>query len=162
MPKRPPVPHHSAPCLHPTRDGAPCPNRAVTHHPEHGPMCAMHAHRSETSEGRTATILVRLTPEEKQAVELVSGTLDTSLSDLARTMLLGLPMPEPPRPRIDAQAYAQLGKIGGNLNQIARALNTVLVAGEGQAEVETRNLLDHIKELRQTLNEVRLGLAGAP
>ena len=160
MTRRAPKPHHTSPCGHPTRNGQPCPNRAITHHPEHGPVCALHAHHAEASEGRTATILVRLAPEERQAVQLVADTLNVSLSDIARTMLLGLQMPEPPRPRIDALAYAQLGKIGGNLNQIARGMNAVLTTGEGEYDLDTQELLDLLKELRNTLKEARLGLAG--
>jgi len=161
MPKRVRGPHHSAPCQHPQSTGLPCPNRAVDHHPEHGPICALHAHHYDTSQGRTATILVRLAPDEHQAVSVVADTLRVSLSDLGRDALLSIPLPDPPRPRIDAEAYAALGKVGGNLNQIARALNLNSIVDDGVVELDTEHLAVQIAELRRLLKEVRLGLAGA-
>lgn len=161
MPKRPPVPHHSAPCQHPTASGLPCPHRAVDHHHEYGPICALHAHHNDNSQGLTSTILVRLHPDEHKAVGVVAGTLGISMSELARHTLTGLPMPEAPRPKIDAQAYAELGRIGGNLNQIARAMNTALVAGVEPLQ-EAQGLVAQLNELRDLLKEVRLGLVGAP
>ncbi len=163
MTRRPPRPHHTAPCSWPTRDGQPCPGKAVGHHPEFGGICALHAHHAESSEGRTATILVRLSPEERQGVQIVADIFNVSLSDIARTMLLGLQMPELPRARIDAQAYGQLGRIGGILNQIAHALNLLTLTGDVESlGLDPRHLEAQLADLRRVLDEVRLGLAGAP
>lgn len=162
MPKHPTAPHHSAPCQHPTASGLPCPYRAVDHHPEHGAICALHAHHNQASLGRTASINVRLHPNEYKAVSVVADTLQVSLSDLGRDMLLGLPLPHPPPPKIDVQTYGQLGKIGTNLNQIARALNALLAGGDGTADSEVRDLHLELAELRETLKQVRLGLVGEP
>ena len=156
------APHHSAPCQHPTATGLPCPNRAVDHHPQHGPICALHAHHNDTSQGRTATILVRLHPDEHKAVSVVADTLHVSLSDLGRDMLMGLPLPQPPPPKIDIQTYGQLGKIGGNLNQIAKGLNALMAGEPGTPDPEIRDLHVQLAELREVLGQIRLGLVGEP
>ncbi len=160
MPKRPPRAHHSAPCQHPTASGSPCPNRAVDHDHQHGPICALHAHHQEASEGRTATILVRLAPDERQAVQIAADTLGVSLSDLCRDMVLGLELPQPPTPKVDVQTYAQLGKVGGNLNQIAHALNALVLAGGTPDRTILEGLADEVLSLRAAIKEVRLGLVG--
>ena len=155
MPKvRSSAAHHSAPCLHPTASGLPCPNRARDHHPEHGPVCAMHAHHNERSEGRTATILVHLHPKEKEGVSIAAQTLGITLSDLGRVMLLGLEVPLPPRPTIDAKTHGELGKVGSNLNQIAKRLN------EG-GPVEVIQLRNEVENLTVLLRRVQAALAGA-
>lgn len=154
------APHHSAPCQHPTADGLPCPNRAVDHDPQHGPICALHAHHRDTTEHRTACVMVRVSPTEHETISLAADTIGVSLSDLGRVMLLGLPMPQPPRPVIDVQTYGELGKIGGNLNQIARSLNSMLAGAPG--EVDAPGLLAELGALREVIREVRLGLVGEP
>ena len=155
-------PHHTAPCQHPQSSGLPCPNRAVDHHDPYGPICALHAHHHDISLSRTAGFTVRVSPDEHTALSAVAGTLNVTLSDLGRIMLLGLEVPQPPRPRIDALAYGQLGKIGGNLNQIARGLNAAWLGEAESFDLDFEDLVAQLAALRATLDEVRLGLAGAP
>ena len=162
MPKRPRGPHHSAPCQHPQSSGLACPNRAVNHHDDYGPICALHAHHHDISLSRTVGFTVRVSPDEHTALSAVAGTLNVTLSDLGRIMLLGLEVPQPPRPRIDALAYGQLGKIGGNLNQIARGLNAAWLGEAESFDLDFEDLVAQLAALRVTLDEVRLGLAGAP
>lgn len=163
MPKRPHVPHHSAPCLHPTVSGLPCPNKARAHHPEFGPVCALHAHHTETSEGRTSTILVRLHPDERRAIEIAADTVGVSMSDLARDMLLGLDIPKPLRPAVDAQVHGELGRIGTNLNQIARSLNRLLAFDERHATAvtEIQDLKTQLHELGRVLRSLQSALGAS-
>ena len=160
--RRPPVPHHSAPCGHPTASGQPCPNRAVDVHPQYFHVCALHAHHYATSEGLTATVIVHLTPEERRVVGVVAGILGVSLSDLARNTLVRLPIPEPPRPRIEVSTYGQLGKIGGNLNQLARSLNLLRSGASESVEVDPDALKAQLDDLREVLHKVRLALVVTP
>jgi hypothetical protein len=104
--------------------------------------------------------MVRVSPDEHQTISLAADTLGVSLSDLGRVMLLGLPMPQPPRPVIDVQTYGELGKIGGNLNQIARSLNAMQAGAPGQ--VDMPGLVAELAALREAIREVRLGLVGEP
>ena len=77
---------------------------------------------------RTAAILVRLTPEERAAAEDAASRAGLSLASFARGQMLGGKPPRAAkRPPVEkaqlALILAQLGKIGSNLNQIARASN---------------------------------------
>jgi len=143
-------PHHTSPCAHPTRSGRPCPDRSVDHHPIYGPVCARHAHYAEVSEGRTSCLMVRLPAEELAAAKLAADMLDISLSDLGRAMISALPLPTPPVPKLDVDAYAELGRIGRNLNQGIRRLHQL---GNDAA-------WDHTREELGRLEDLLLGIQG--
>lgn len=159
--KRPAAPHHTAPCQHPTASGAPCPNKARTHHPEHGPVCLLHGHHADTSEGRTATILVHLAPEEKRAVQIAAEALNSTMSDVARAMLLGLELPPPPRPRIDVMTHGELGRLAGNLNQVARNLNLFVMVGSEAEAIDLVQLRTEVRDLTALCRSLQAGLADA-
>lgn len=161
MPKTARGPHHSAPCAHPTASGDPCPNRARHTHPEYGPVCALHYHHHTTREDRTATILVRLSPQEKTAVEIAAQVLQVSLSDLGRTMLLGLDLPAPPPPRVHAETHRELGRVGGNLNQVSHSLNRLTAFEDVQiAPAVLHDLARQVADLRAVIQRLQVDLAG--
>lgn len=157
MPNKPRGPHHSAPCKHPTASGRPCPNMAREHHPEHGPVCALHAHHKETTQGRTATIIVHLHPDERRAVEIAANTLGVTMSDLARDMLVGLEIPEPPAPAIDVELHRELGRIGVNINQIARNLGRILLLPDRDVQTDPiiQDLLPALSELGMAIRAIQ-------
>jgi hypothetical protein len=95
---------------------------------------------------RTELAMVRLTPAEKTAVEDAADKAGLSVASYSRLQMLGAPPPRGARrPPVEKQMLAkvlgQLGKIGSNLNQVARSANM----GE-----------DDLAETRQALSEVRL------
>jgi len=72
--------------------------------------------------------MVRLTLEERAAAEEAARRAGVSVASFARGQMLGGPPPRAARrPPVEkeklALVLAQLGKIGSNLNQIARASN---------------------------------------
>ena len=78
---------------------------------------------------RQKSVNVGLTEEERRAVEEKAGCAGLSLSAFARHCLLGDPGPraqrQPPINRqLLAQTIAELNKVGSNINQIAKALNS--------------------------------------
>ena len=79
---------------------------------------------------RTRHIKIHLTEAEYTAAAERANRAGLSLSSMARTTLLGGDAPVTRRPPVEkallAQALGQLGKVGGNINQIAHALNTGL------------------------------------
>ncbi len=82
---------------------------------------------SETRQ-RTIIVHIRLTPEERSLVDEAASRAGLTVASYARTRLIGPSLPRNvKRPSIDrellAKLIAQLGKIGSNLNQIARAAN---------------------------------------
>lgn len=102
-----------------------------------------------TKPKRTKEIKIRLTEQEYQAL------LDRKKGELAvwiRTTCLEQDIPEPKKVKTaDPELLRQLAKIGGNLNQIAKATNTE------QARGDIINLLRVTAELatiREQLDEL--------
>ncbi|MGO9986809.1 MAG: plasmid mobilization protein [Rhodomicrobium sp.] len=82
---------------------------------------------SETRQ-RTVIVQIRFTPEERTLLDEAASRAGLTISSYARARLIGRSLPRSvARPSIDRELMArligQLGKIGSNLNQIARAAN---------------------------------------
>lgn len=78
---------------------------------------------------RTSSVLIRLTPEERAEVEEAASRAGLTVASYGRRQMLGSTPPRSvKRPPIEREAAARLlaalGKIGSNLNQIARSVNT--------------------------------------
>ncbi len=81
---------------------------------------------------RDGVLPVRLAAEERAAVDAAAERAGLTVSSYARQAMLGAPAPrQVRRPPVEKKELARLlgevGKIGGNLNQIARAVNTGVV-----------------------------------
>ena len=82
---------------------------------------------------RTKELTIRLTDQELDSIRSVALARGTSMSNLARDMLLSLGA-EVRKTKsskqnnkandLDRELLAELGKIGGNINQLARFANT--------------------------------------
>lgn len=71
-------------------------------------------------------ISFRVTGTEREKIELLASNGGMSISDFVKKTVLGVvPKTRKPSPdrKIFLSALAELGKIGSNVNQIARALN---------------------------------------
>ena len=83
------------------------------------------------SERRTKRAEIRLTEAEEITLVGLASDSGLSLSDLIRKVALGskprIQMANPERAAF-IKGLAELGKIGSNVNQIAKALNTELAA----------------------------------
>lgn len=97
---------------------------------------------------RRETLSARFNEQEAQAVRAKADRAGLSVATLIRTAVLDLPLPDaraPRRPSVDHQAVArllgQLGKIGSNLNQIAKHANAGRLQ-ESLLEVALRDLLE--------------------
>ena len=78
---------------------------------------------------RTKHLTIRLTPEERAAIDQAADRAGLTPGSYARQAVLGAPAPrQVRRPPVERQELVRilgaLGHIGGNLNQIARAMNT--------------------------------------
>jgi hypothetical protein len=92
------------------------------------------APRSKSKSGsqkrqRTAALLIALTPAERADFEARAANAGLSLSAFARAAALGDKGPRARRrPTVEAatlaQTHAELRRVGNNLNQIAKALNS--------------------------------------
>lgn len=81
--------------------------------------------RKSPDEVRTAPVPVRLTVPEKLTLSEIAGERGIGLSTLIRNLALNRKMPKPRTPKVDLDTYRELQKVGINLNQIARQLNSV-------------------------------------
>ena len=85
------------------------------------------SHGSETRV-RTEHLTIRLSPEERSAIDLAADRAGLTQGSYARQVLLGAPAPRqvrrPPVERRElARLLGEIGHVGGNLNQIARGMN---------------------------------------
>ena len=100
---------------------------------------------------RTRLVIIRVSAEEKQAIDAIRDRTGLTVGALVRNALLKVPPPRASRrPPVDLKAIArilpQLGKIGGNINQLAKQVNM----GNFSAQVQEgiRYALRDLAELR--------------
>ena len=77
---------------------------------------------------RSAHLTIRFTPEERAAIDTAAERAGLTSGSYARQTLLGAPAPrQVRRPQVErrelARLLGELGKIGGNLNQLAKQAN---------------------------------------
>ena len=85
------------------------------------------SHGSE-KRARTKHLTVRLTPEERAAIDQAADRAGLTPGSYARQVMLGAPAPRqvrrPPVERRElARLLGEIGHVGSNLNQIARTMN---------------------------------------
>ncbi len=80
--------------------------------------------------GLSETVVLRCTTEEKRRLKLCAESSGLSMSELLRGSLGLIKLSRRrPAPKADPTLIAGLSRLGANLNQIARAMNTARVAG---------------------------------
>lgn len=103
----------------------------------------------------TARLNLRLTPQEKELLLQEADRAAVDVSTLARAQLAGAPIPRRARRcsadhTMLARVLAQLGKVGGNLNQIAKVANTY---GDLAAVSATQELKAELALIRQMVRK---------
>jgi hypothetical protein len=107
--------------------------------------------RPKSDNPRTTYISVRVTPEEKAAIQAMAG--DGSAGEMLRSMALGRKAKLPRAvPELNREAWAELSRTASNLNQLAHHANAT---GEIQSALD-----DAIHETRRQLADVRGLLMG--
>ena len=86
---------------------------------------------------RSAHLTIRFTPEERASIDAAAERAGLTSGSYARQTLLGAPAPRqmrrPPVERRElARLLGELGKIGGNLNQLAKATNQGLTVYQNE------------------------------
>ena len=94
-------------------------------------------------EKRKISVMVRLSKSEAENIDKKRGK--TARAVFIRQCVNGAKI-SPPIPQINIEARAELSKIGGNLNQIAKALN--------------QGLVPDIPEIQREIGKLRLSLLG--
>ena len=75
----------------------------------------------KTEHARSAAVVIRVHPEERDLLKLNAGLHGMSVSDYVRQTCLGLRLRRTPE---EKRRIRELARIGSNLNQIARWANT--------------------------------------
>jgi hypothetical protein len=120
---------------------------------------------SQPKPKRTNLISLRLTDSEKEdweAKALAAG-MGKNLSKFIRYCVererIYL---APPVPAINSATYAQLGRIGNNINQIAYAINRAVKMGEPIDDVDPRPEIEALKPLLLSVKQILLGMPEHP
>lgn len=115
--------------------------------------------KSQPKPKRTSLISLRLMEEEKEVWEAKAeeAGLGNNLSKFIRYCVEHRHI-APPAPAINSDTYAELGRIGNNINQIAYAINHSIKMGEPV----TTNPTEEIEALFPLLQEVKQMLIGMP
>ena len=105
---------------------------------------------------RTKQLNIRLTPEEYQQIAEDADSLGISVGAYVRKVLIDAPVPrQSKRPSVETQELANLlghiGKVGNNLNQIARAANMNI-------PYERRALQEELKALKEIRQDIKKAL----
>ncbi len=109
---------------------------------------------------RSASLTIRLLPEERAQLDEDAARAGMTTGAYVRQVLLDAPIPKQSR-RIAAndnigiigKYIGELGKIGSNLNQLARAANTAKLQGNSDAFPPSEQIITACTE---TLEMVRL------
>ena len=107
-------------------------------------------YRKPDADARRAVLRVYLTPAERAHVEACVARLGgMTLADFVRRLVMAYPVPKA-RTADEAELIRALQKVGANLNQLARSVNS------GHA-IEPTGFQLAIDELRSTLSRVATG-----
>lgn len=101
---------------------------------------------------RNCHLTIRLTPEERAAIDAAAGRASLTAGSYARNAVLGAPAPRqvrrPPVERRElARLLGELGHIGSNLNQLAKSSNM----GEIVYEADVLDMLASLVPVRDAL-----------
>lgn len=97
------------------------------------------------TEHRTATLIVRLTPKEKEKLYSVARKEQVSISEYVRTKIaLPPPVTRKEYDNLKLELIYQIRKIGVNINQIAKKYNEYRLT---EASEELIDRMDMVQEL---------------
>ena len=83
--------------------------------------------RKPAKDSRSAVVPVRFTVAERRTIMRFAQARKRSLSDFIRTAALSKKLSRPGATEIDRSIYQELARIGNNLNQLVRAVNSRIV-----------------------------------
>ena len=115
-------------------------------------------HMARPSQNLSERITIRLTPEEHARLRRDADIAAVDVTTIARAQLLGAPMPKRKyRRSVDhaklAEVLLALGRLGTNLNQIAKVANSTGDLARFRDARLLKNLLEEIRD------EVRSAIA---
>ncbi len=106
---------------------------------------------------RTIRHELRLTPEEKKAWSVKASSAGLNLNEYIRRCVERRTI-TPIQPEVNRQTAIELGRIGVNLNQLVRAMNTAIVSGQHIPNVS--EAISVVEEVVQAVKILQLELNG--
>ena len=108
-----------------------------------------HRTNKEANRSKSVRVFVRLHPEEKKKFETMCENSGLTQSDYFRMKCLeGKPLRKRKAPSVELEAFlkalGKLGKLGGNINQIAKEINMGYLPINNELEIA----LNEVKQLR--------------
>ena len=102
--------------------------------------------------GLCEILTVRVTEDEGARLRLAADDRGVSRSALVRSIALGCELLAPRPARLDVEAVTSLRKIGSNLNQAVRVLNSWVRVRPEEKQTTLLNLITNIEALRERLD----------
>ncbi len=110
--------------------------------------------KSRAKEPRTETFVFRCTAQEKAALRAKAEAAGLPAAELLREALWGAQVRRrKPAPRVDPALVLAVSRYGGNLNQIARWLNTATRAGRA-SEIDALRVVAALVGIERRLAEI--------
>ena len=96
---------------------------------------------------RSSHLTVRLSQDERAAIEAAADKAGLTAGSYARQAMLGAPQPRqvrrPPVERKElARLLGEIGKVGGNLNQLTKAVHTGVLIYEGELDAALAGIIE--------------------
>ena len=113
-------------------------------------------HRVAEELRRAVIITIRLSGPEHAQLLAAARARNISFSALGRSLLLG----KVPPPTVDRAFAQELGRVGNNLNQLARSLNAGVYPGEERLQTEIQALRSLLIRVQQELRRDRSAQQG--
>lgn len=98
------------------------------------------------SSNRTIRLTFRVSEEEMQEIDKLCKYAGVNISDLLRMAVFTARIKSPQIPLIDQQSFVELKRIGTNINQIAKAINS----GYGNPD----QLSPHVQAIQKDLDQL--------
>jgi len=106
---------------------------------------------------RTARQSLWLTPEEKERWSKKAAAAGLSVNEYIRSCVERRAIAPVP-PEVNRVTAVELGRIGVNLNQRVRAMNTAIAQGQLIPEVDVKEALSQVKALDEAVKKIQLEL----
>jgi hypothetical protein len=108
---------------------------------------------------RTVRYELRLTPVEKESWSVKAAAVGLDLSEYIRRCVERRQITTTIQPEVNRQTAVELGRIGVNLNQLQRAMNTSVASGQFIPNVDES--LAVVQEVEKVVKELQRELLGS-
>ncbi|MBD0346536.1 MAG: plasmid mobilization relaxosome protein MobC [Coleofasciculus sp. Co-bin14] len=108
---------------------------------------------------RTLRYELRLTPVEKESWSVKASSMGLDLSEYIRCCVERRQITTTIQPEVNRKTAVELGRIGVNLNQLIRAMNTSVASGQFIPNVDES--LAVVQEVEKAVKELQRELLGS-